>query len=634
MEIQPVVIGTAGHIDHGKSTLVRALTGIDPDRLKEEKERGLTIDLGFANFELPDGRRVGIVDVPGHERFIRNMVAGATGIDLVVLVVAADDGVMPQTREHLAIMQLLGIKRGLVALTKIDAVDPELVELAEEDVRELLAGTFLESAPIYPVSGVKGTGMDELRAALCELALQTETRRADGIFRMPVQRVFSKQGFGTVCTGIPVAGSARVGDVLEVQPGGKRCKVRAVHAYGREHGEARAGHSSALNLTDLSREDVARGHVIATPGYFVAASMVAARIDLLPGLPRPLRDRSRIRLHTGTADPTGEIVLLDVAELAPGGSALCQIRLDDPVVVAPGDRFVARLLSPEFTLGGGQILEESRHRLKRFKSFVIDELSATESSLDREEDLLATFLLRRHLETTSVEVAAAAIKRDRSETQTLLGRLADREVAVCAGRGGASWLHTDAVEGGLTAIERAVTTWFEEHPQRLKAPLLEVRRATGLDADVFAFLTEIAAERGSYELLAGGELAIAGRAVESDPAADGLHGQLVEAGLRPPTPVELGASLGGEKEARALLDRLCDQGRAVRVAADVYVAMEAFEKAREAVVENCTRNGQLVIPELREKIDTTRKWLIPLLEHLDAIGVTMRQGAFRVLRGR
>ena len=248
MDIQPIVIGTAGHIDHGKSTLVRALTGIDPDRLKEEKERGLTIDLGFAPLELPDGRLVGIVDVPGHERFIRNMVAGATGIDLVLLVVAADDGVMPQTREHLHIMELLGVGRGLIALTKIDMVESDLVDLAEEDVRDYVRGTFLDDAPLVRVSAKNGEGMDSLRDVLFSLAAGAEPRSKEGVFRMPIQRVFSKSGFGTVVTGIPVGGEARIGDVLEVLPAGMRGKVRGLNAYKRSTERVRAGHSSAINL--------------------------------------------------------------------------------------------------------------------------------------------------------------------------------------------------------------------------------------------------------------------------------------------------------------------------------------------------------------------------------------------------
>ncbi|NOT32346.1 MAG: selenocysteine-specific translation elongation factor, partial [Planctomycetes bacterium] len=268
MEIQPIVIGTAGHIDHGKSTLVKALTGIDPDRLKEEQERGMTIDLGFARFDLPDGRRVGMVDVPGHERFIKNMVAGATGIDLVVLVVAADDGVMPQTREHLAIMQILGVARGLIALTKIDMVEPGLVELAAEDVLAAVRGTFLEGAPILPLSAHTGAGLEAFKQELFRLALATRPRSDEGVFRMPVQRVFSAKGFGTVLTGIPVSGTVALGDVLEVLPSGKRGKVRGIQAYQEAATRARAGHSTAINLADVSVEDVTRGNVLATPGFF------------------------------------------------------------------------------------------------------------------------------------------------------------------------------------------------------------------------------------------------------------------------------------------------------------------------------------------------------------------------------
>ena len=338
MEIQPIVIGTAGHIDHGKSTLVKVLTGIDPDRLKEEQERGMTIDLGFARFRLPDGRRVGMVDVPGHERFIKNMVAGATGIDLVILVVAANDGVMPQTREHLSIMQLLGVGRGLVALTKIDMVEAGLVELALEDVRATIQGTFLEGAPILPLSSITGEGLEEFKQVLFRLASETPPRSDAGVFRLPVQRVFSAKGFGTVVTGIPVSGSVALGDVLEVLPRGLRGKVRGLQAYQESTERARAGHSTAINLADVDQHEVTRGNVLATPGFFRPTRMVAASLDALALLDKPVEDRTAIRLHTGTAEALGELVLLDCEELEPGGSALVQLRLEEPVVCAPGVR--------------------------------------------------------------------------------------------------------------------------------------------------------------------------------------------------------------------------------------------------------------------------------------------------------
>ena len=313
MEIQPIVIGTAGHIDHGKSSLVRALTGVDPDRLKEEKARGLTIDLGFAPLELPDGRLVGIVDVPGHERFIRNMVAGASGIDLVVLVVAADDGVMPQTREHLSIMGLLGVGRGLLVLNKCDLVDEEMIELAELDVRETVAGTFLEGAPLFRLSATNGDGVEAFREALFAAAAEVEPRSAEGVFRMPVQRVFSSRGFGTVVTGIPVSGAVGVGDALEVLPGGLRGKARGLQAYKQKTERARAGHSTAINLSDVGQDEVQRGQVVATPGYFRAVRMLGARLTALPDLERAVENRMRVRLHTGTAEVLGEVVLLDLS---------------------------------------------------------------------------------------------------------------------------------------------------------------------------------------------------------------------------------------------------------------------------------------------------------------------------------
>ena len=634
----PVVLGTAGHIDHGKSTLVRALTGIDPDRLKEEKERGLTIDLGFANFALPDGRRVGIVDVPGHERFIRNMAAGASGIDLVVLVVAADDGVMPQTREHLQIMQLLGVERGLVALTKVDAVDPELVELAAEDVRDFVRGTFLEKSPMLHVSALSGQGMDELRSELVRMASETVPRPEGGIFRMPIQRVFSKRGFGTVLTGIPVSGAVTPGDAVEVLPGGGRGKVRGIQAYGGPAERARAGHSAALNVTDVEHHAVGRGAVVAAPGFFRPARMVGARLTALPGLERALENRIPIRLHTGTADPPGEVVLLDAQELEPGASCLVQFRLEEPVVVAPGDRFVLRLLSPAVTLGGGVILEESRHRLKRFKGFVLEELTRQESSVDSPRALLESALLRLGPEPRGEEELAVEIKRPRAEATRLLEELAAEDRVRRIGRGGKSsgWVHAERLEGALEQIDAALARWFGEHPHRRAMDVLELRRLTGWPAAFLGALLEEAQERGRLALEAGGQVRAAGREVELAEAdravADQLLVLLAESPFSPPAPAELAERLG--PRVPELLEFLTDEGRTRRVSPELYLAAEAVERARAAIVDNCERNGHLEIPELRDVLGTTRKYLIPLLEHFDAQGLTLRQGGHRVLKRR
>jgi selenocysteine-specific elongation factor len=638
VEIRPVVIGTAGHIDHGKSSLVRALTGIDPDRLKEEKERGLTIDLGFARFALPDGRVVGMIDVPGHERFIRNMVAGATGIDIVLLVVAADDGVMPQTVEHLSIMGLLGLRRGVIALNKIDLVDEELVSLAEEDVRAAVAGTFLADAPLVRVSATRGTGLAELRAVLERLADDAPARSDAGVFRMSVQRVFSARGFGTVLTGIPVSGYAQVGDVLEVLPGGQRGKVRGLQAYGEGTARVRAGHSSALNLADIDHHRVARGAVVATPGYFRGVRMLGARLRALPSLERPIADRASVHLHTGTAEVGGELVLLDAAELAPGAEGLVQLRLAEDVVCAPGDRYILRLASPAITLGGGTILEESRHRLKRFKGFVIEELARQESSLDSPRELLEVLLLRRGRTGATAAELSAESKLEPGEIERLLGELqASGRARALAG--GARWLHVDPLAGALAQLERAASDWFAAQPHRSVVDTLELRRATGLEGALFAALLEEAAREGRLELRPGGQVSRPGRTAALDPAVEALCGR-VEAALergafQPPQGADLAAAVGArENEVARALEALVDRGRVVDVGKGFHFSAARLARARGAIVDNCTRNGQLDIPQLRDALDTTRKWLIPLLEHFDVQGLTLRQGPNRVLRRR
>jgi selenocysteine-specific elongation factor len=638
MEIQPIVVGTAGHIDHGKSSLVRVLTGIDPDRLQEERERGLTIDLGFAHFLLPDGRRVGVVDVPGHERFVANMVAGATGIDLVLLVVAADDGVMPQTREHLAIMQLLGLERGLIVLTKIDLVDPELVELAVADVREACAGTFLAGAELYPVSNSTGAGWDALRAGLAAACLATPPRSAGGLFRMPIQRVFSAKGFGTVVTGIPVSGTAAPGDELEVLPRGQRVRVRGVQAYATGAERVRAGHSSALNVSDIDHGAVHRGDVLAAPGTFHGARWIAVRLRALPGLSRAVRDRTRVRFHTGTADPHGELVLLDTLELAPGHSALAQVRLSSEVVVAPGDRFVLRQLSPEVTLGGGVVLEESEHRLKRFKPFVLDGLAAAERALDSPLARLLDVLRRRGPRAASPEELAAELQQPRAAVEELLAAgLAERTVvALPAGR---RYLEAGELENGLERLVRAAREYSAEHPLRLDLEARELRRRTELDKPVLEPLLELAEARGLAERRPAGAWRFHGCLPPTTAELEGelrsLAAELQRGALQPPSPEELAARLRLPLPALLQrLERLADEGRALRVGAELWFGREAYDRALAAVEENCRRHGHLEIPELRETLGTTRKWLIPLLEHFDGLGFTMRQGAHRVLRPR
>ena len=635
MEIQPIVIGTAGHIDHGKSTLVQALTGTDPDRWAEEKARGMTIDLGFAGMDLPDGRRVGIVDVPGHERFIRNMVAGATGIDIVILVVAADDGVMPQTREHLAIMDMLGVKRGFVALTKVDAVDPEMAELAEEDVRETVEGTFLEDTPILHVSAIEGIGMDDLREHLMSMATLAEPRQSEGVFRMPVQRVFSARGFGTIVTGIPVTGSLKVGEVVEVLPSGQKGKVRGIQAYHEAADVARAGHSTALNITDIDHHLVNRGDVVATPGFFKPQTMVGARLKALHTLGISVANRMQVRVHTGTADAIGELVLLDAEELKAGEEGLVQFRMETPLVCAPGDPFVVRLASPALTLGGGVILEESRYRLKRFKTFIIDELERQASSLGSTSALLEAMLVRSPERWAALDELALGVKRPRAETEGLLSEMQTEAKVVDLGK--SKWIHSETLGLCLVELSESLNGWFGENPLRARMDIRDLRARMKLDPALVGVLLEREAEEGRVVLSAGGFLALAGREVTLDPEVaqrrEDVLTRLREARFQPPSPEELAVACSCSSDAIDTILKLgVDEGSVTHIGAELYLSGEVVEEARLAVIANCEKNGHLEIPELRDAIGTTRKFLIPILEQFDTEGLTLRQAGRRVLK--
>src|ERR671923_1201815 len=362
--MKQVVMGTAGHIDHGKTQLIKTLTGIDTDRLKEEKERGITIDLGFAHLTCEDGTEVGVIDVPGHERFVRNMLAGVGGIDLVMLVIAADEGVMPQTREHLAICQLLRVKGGLVALTKADLVDEDWLELVTEDTREFLKGTFLEGKPIVPVSAKTAQGIDELKRALQELVVRVPPKQSEGKFRLPVDRVFTIRGFGTVVTGTLFSGMIRVEDRVQIYPKGIEAKVRGLQVHNAGVPEAVAGQRTAVNLQGIEKVELERGDVLGRPGEFLPTFMLDAVLQHLADAPRPLRHRARVRLHVGTSEIMGRVILLDRDELAPGEETYVQFRLEAPAIALPRDRFVIRSYSPVQTIGGGMLLDvqPAKHR--------------------------------------------------------------------------------------------------------------------------------------------------------------------------------------------------------------------------------------------------------------------------------
>jgi selenocysteine-specific elongation factor len=637
-QLHRVILGTAGHIDHGKSSLVRALTGIDPDRLKEEQERGMTIDLGFAPYRTATGRIVGMIDVPGHEKFVKNMVAGAASVDVVLLVIAADDGVMPQTREHVEILDLLGARRGVVVITKIDAVDAALRELALADITEYLASTAFAHAPVVPVSSVTGEGLDTLRGIIDRLVEEVTPRPTDGLFRMPIQRVFSAKGHGTVVTGVPVSGEAHVGDVLEILPPQVRGKVRGLQAYKEDRDDASAGHSSALNLSDVEYRSVARGHVVVTPGYFTAARSFDVELKLLRSVARPLRHGAEVRVHTGTSEILGRVVLLEQPTLEPGGNALAQLRLREPVVAVRGDRFLLRQVSPASTIAGGTIVGESRSRAGGRRGDVARSVRRKAQAVADLPAFLESVLLERasHHPLPEKELAATLRCGD-AEAAAALATLENRKAVRRVGRGGL--VHADTLAAAQSAVKTALARFHAEQPLKTLADALPFRAELRLDEDLFdgacAALVaagELVVEKGGKLRLkaAGPKLSDAERA-----ALDALRTALHTGGFAPPALPELARACGlPEPRAKALLHVLVEAKEAVKVG-EFWFHSEAIDRALELIRASAAAHAaEIVIPDVRDRMQTTRKYLIPLLEWFDAQGKTVRRGEKRYVVSR
>ncbi len=635
-KIHPIIVGTAGHVDHGKSSLVRKLTGIDPDRLREEKERGLTIDLGFAPLRLPDGTLVGIVDVPGHERFLKNMVAGATSIDFALLVVAADDGVMPQTLEHLDILNLLGVERGMVLLTKIDLVDSELLEIAELQVRETILGTCFEDAPVLKVSSVTEEGLPELVETLAVEVSKLRPRSAEGLFRLPVQRVFSKPGFGTILTGIPLSGSIGIGDRLEVVGRGLESRVRAIQAYGSKVERACAGHSAALNLPEIPMEEVRRGDVLAVPAVFDRTQKLELSLQMVSDV-EPLQHGEEVHLHMGTLETMARVFLLDKRELRGGEKGIAQVFVREMVTACPGDLLLLRRMSPSRTLAGGRVLGTFGRRLRRFKDPVLLHLREKEKSLGSPKDRLLLLLSEVGASGMSREACCGRLGWTAEELESVMESLSD-------GSEGAAQIQEDSkagllfhgksVEREILRIRTRMETWFQEHPLSSTIPLNEVRE--GAPGPVLGAALNVLASRGDLRFLPGG--------LVQDPSREDrlnsgerkrlqeLQDFLEEAGARPHNRKEIRDRFG--KEGETLLEALLETKGAILVGHDFFWGRKAYDAAMDAAASVCGNElgGVLEIPKLRDLLGTSRKFLMPLLENFDRSGLTARKGDRRILR--
>ncbi len=631
-----LILGTAGHIDHGKTSLVKALTGIDTDRLPEEKARGITIELGFAHLELPGGIRFGIVDVPGHERFIRTMVAGVGGMDLVMLVIAADEGVMPQTREHLEICRLLGVQHGVVALTKSDLVEPEWLALVVEEVREYLGGSFLEGAPIVPVSSRSGAGLDELRAELARLGAELEPKRSDGPFRLPVDRVFTVAGFGTVVTGTLLSGRIGVGDEVEVLPRGLQSRVRGIQNHGQRCEAGLAGERLAVNLQGVEHSLLRRGDVVAPLGTFRPTRVADVRLDYLESAGKELKNRSLLRFHSSTAEVQAEVVLLEGGTLAPGGSCYARLRLAEPLLLLPGDPFVLRRSSPSATVGGGRVLDPFPPLRRRRGAESLRLLAAIEGEDDAmrigamvEGSLLSGIALPELLRRTGFSAG-----RLEKGVTTLLsaGRIVQmtREPRIFLAKGGVDELQ----EVLLAAVEQYV----EDNPLKEGMGKEELKGRLPRRSDQRFFTPLLAGLERDGRLLPERDIVrlprrkVAAAQGGGDLAAR-LEALLVAGGCEPPTLKELGEAVGvEEKPLLEHLNHLVREGRAVKIKSDIFYGPDAVAAIRENLTAFLKAHGEITPHQFRELTGLSRKFMIPLLEYFDGEKLTIRVGDKRVSR--
>jgi selenocysteine-specific elongation factor len=633
-----VIVGTAGHIDHGKSTLVEALTGTNPDRLEEEKRRGITIDLGFAFLEL-EGARLGFVDVPGHERFVRNMLAGVGGIDLVLLVIAADESIKPQTREHFDICRLLGIPRGIIAITKSDLVDADGLGLVRLEVEEFMRGSFLEAAPIIPVSARTGAGLDVLKQELLRSAQSVPARDATRHFRLPIDRSFAMKGFGTVVTGTLVSGAVKVEDEVELYPPQVRARVRGLHSGGKAVTRAVAGQRTAVNLAGIEREEIERGMVLAPPGIFEPARRLDARVTLLESA-RPLKTRARVHFHQGTAEAIAEMVLLDGNELAPGASAFAQLRLENPVLLLPGDRFILRQFSPVVTIGGGVALDVRAARHRRNDPAVVQLLETLERG--NHEEILAALVaaapqgLSMAHGLSLAQIVARTGWTEADVRQAAAKPVEGKRLRVVSAQ---PWTIASAksVADCAAVLRKAIEDFHRANPLLPGIPKQELRgRAGKTSAEIFLTALDDLVKAGALAI-SGDLVQRAGREIalsdEEARAKELIEKEFERAGLTVPSFAAVLEKLPVEsRRAQKILQILLREKVLIKVAEDLVFHRTAVARLRETLAKYRKERGErLPIPAFKELTGITRKYAIPLLEYLDREHVTRRVGDERVI---
>ena len=635
-EVKQMILGTAGHIDHGKTSLIKAVTGIETDRLEEEKRRGITIELGFASIDLPSGQHLGIVDVPGHEKFVKNMVAGATGIDLVAMVIAADEGVMPQTREHMEICSLLGIKHGVVVLTKIDMVDEDWLELVTEDIKDYMQGSFLEDAPVLAVSSTTGEGLPEFVETLDTICAGIPQHPPTDLFRLPIDRVFTMKGFGTVITGTLISGRVRVGDTIALYPSGTTSKVRGVQVHNQSVEEAGIGMRTALNFQGLDKTSANRGDIVSIPETLRNSYMLDVALQFLSSNRKPIKNRTRVRFHSGTSEVLGRLILLETEELQPGESTVVQLRLDAPVSLVKDDRFVIRSYSPVRTIGGGHILNPIPPKHKRFR---MDVIQGVKGLIDAPPEEVIPF----HIEASDyrgVPFSDLRIMVNMPEKQLnrQLQDLLSKQTIIQVDKESRLFIHGRTFDRLKGEIVENLGVYHEANP--LKAGMSKEELKSKLPPTLSTRLFNLSVNQMVKEnrvILEDDMIHLVEHTISLGVDQVDVKNQISdvyrESGLEPPYFRELSKTLHIDAgQARDVLQLLTDEGRIVKVKEDFYFDTDALDSLRQRLVAFLETNGEISTPQFKEMTGVSRKFVIALIEYFDDKHVTIRIGDIRRLR--
>lgn len=631
-----IIIGTAGHIDHGKTTLIKALTGRETDNLKEEKERGISINLGFTFFDLPSGRRAGIIDMPGHEKFIKNMLAGVSGIDIVLLVIAADEGVMPQTREHFEILKLLGIKKGIIVLTKSDLVDEEWLDLIKEDIKEEFKGTFLERAPMHSVSSKNRLGMEELIKDIDEITEEVEAKDTEGHFRLPVDRVFSVSGFGTVVTGTIISGRIKEGETVQVYPSKEMGKVRGIQVHDNSVEFAEAGQRCAINIANIKVSQIERGDMLSMENILEPSSMVDCKLFYLKSAEKPLENRQRVKLYHGTSEILCRVVLLDREELKPGEEAYVQLRLEKPLTCQRNDKFVIRSYSPMHTIAGGTIIEPVAGKAKKFDNRYLEDLKIKESG--KAESIIENTVNKLSMQYPDVTSILKALGKNQENIQDTLEELVENKILIkLVSLDKPLYIHKKFIKETGEKLEKLLLAFHRDNPLKAGISKEEIKnKVYGKDIKQKTYdeILGIMEEKNSITIH-GKLISLYGFAIsytkEQQRIKDKIINIFTESKYTSPKYEEIVIGEKDKKAFKMVYDSLIDMHELIKLADNCVFLKEYYEEAKEVVIKHIKEKGEITAGETRDLFNTSRKFAVVILENFDSNKLTKRIENSRIL---